>query len=219
MKRLLMASVGVAALLGAVGSATAADLRRPAPAPAYVAPPLYNWTGFYLGINGGGGWGNTDLGFGFGGANMSGGLIGGTAGYNWQNGQAVFGLETDLDWSGIKSSTGCAFGCSVENTYLGTVRGRLGYAGWDRFLPYVTGGLAYGNVQLNTGAFGSFSESNVGWTVGAGIEAALVGNLTGKIEYLYVDLGNVGCQNCGGVFAANGNFTTNVVRAGVNWRF
>ena len=80
---------------------------RPAPAPYYKAPPafipLYNWTGFYIGVNGGGGWGRStwDTAGGF---NISGGLVGGTVGYNYQYDQAVFGVEGDIDWANIKAA-------------------------------------------------------------------------------------------------------------------
>src|SRR5437868_15161607 len=111
MKRFLAAGAALVALLGLVGQAAAADLGRrgqqmPVKAP-YMAP-VYNWTGLYLGINGGGGWGRsawTSPGLTTGDFNLSGGMIGGTAGYNWQAGQAVFGLEGDIDWANIKGST------------------------------------------------------------------------------------------------------------------
>ena len=115
----------------------------PAKAPAFV-PVAYNWTGFYLGINGGYGWGSSHW-SGFGdSAEPSGGMVGGTAGYNWQGlgSPWVFGLEGDIDWTNIKgsfTSVACPTGCETKNNWLGTVRGRLGYA-LDRVMPYVTGG-------------------------------------------------------------------------------
>ena len=114
-----------------------------------VYNPIYNWTGFYVGINGGGGWGNSQW-DGINKFDVSGGLIGGTIGYNWQVGQIVVGAEGDIDWSGIKGSTNvlCAAGCETRNTWLATVRGRLGYA-FDRFLPYVTAGLAVGDINAD----------------------------------------------------------------------
>ena len=129
--------------------ASAADLPRGMPykSPAYVAQ--YNWTGFYLGINAGGGFGNSDWN-GFAISNSpSGGMIGGTAGYNWQGTGSpwVFGIEGDIDWTNIKDSTACgALNCQTKNNWLGTVRGRVGYA-LDRFLPYVTGGVAFGDIK------------------------------------------------------------------------
>ena len=105
MKRFVVAGLGFLAL--AAMPASAADLPRgsmPYKAPAYVAQ--YNWTGFYLGINGGGGWGDSDWN-GFAVSNSpSGGMIGGTAGYNWQGAGSpwVFGLEGDIDWTNIKGA-------------------------------------------------------------------------------------------------------------------
>jgi outer membrane immunogenic protein len=206
------------------GAAAAADLPRPAPqpyAPPAVYAPVYNWAGFYIGINGGGGFGSSswDL---TGGRNIDGGLVGGTAGYNFQFGQAVVGVEGDIDWADISGSTtnGCPLGCKTTDSWLSTVRGRLGYAA-DRFMPYVTGGAAFGNIQATTPGFAGASATNVGWTLGAGLEAALTRNWTGKVEYLYVDLGNFNCGlNCGaGMVTDNVSFHTNLLRAGVNYHF
>ena len=152
MKRLFLACVGVAALTGA---AAAADLYRPAPAPYYKAPayvPAYTWSGFYLGVNGGGGWGRSawDSTDGF---DTSGGLVGGTIGYNYQIGQAVVGIEGDIDWADINGTTTagpfCHSAARPATHWLSTVRGRLGYAA-DRFMPYITGGAAFGDIHATT---------------------------------------------------------------------
>jgi outer membrane immunogenic protein len=217
MRRVLLATIGLLGL--AVTSAAAADLPRampPTKAPAFI-PAVYSWNGFYLGINGGGAWGKSDW-SGFGGTDPSGGLVGVTAGYNWQSGQWVFGLEADIDWASIKGSTACgAFSCETKNNWLGTARGRLGYA-FDRVMPYVTGGAAFGDVKATQAGIGSVSDTNVGWTVGAGIEAAVIANWTAKLEYLYVDLGDVSCGSCLPV-GTNVDFRTHIVRAGLNYRF
>src|ERR1700742_4507013 len=150
MKRFVVA--GLAAGLGflalAAMPASAADLPRgqvPYKAPAYVAQ--YNWTGFYLGINGGGGFGDSNWN-GFAVSNSpSGGMIGGTAGYNWQGpgSPSVFGLGGDIDATNITDHTICgALYCQTKNVWFGTVRGRVGYS-VDRFLPFFTGGLAVGD--------------------------------------------------------------------------
>src|SRR5690554_4792716 len=135
MKRVILAGLGALAMVSMMGAANAADMARrpqamPVKAPAY-AP--YNWTGFYVGINGGGGWGNSDWSgpTGTSGTNISGGLVGGTIGYNWQMNQLVFGLEADLDWSNIQGSINtapCTSSCETRNSWLGTARGRIGYA-------------------------------------------------------------------------------------------
>ncbi len=219
MKKLLLAGVALIAL--GVASASAADIQRrqamPAKAPPYVAPP-YNWTGFYVGINGGGAWGRSDFSdpFAAGSFKTSGGLVGGTLGYNWQVGQAVLGLEGDIDWSNVRGSAICGAAltsCETKNDWLGTVRGRLGYA-FDRFMPYVTGGLAVGDIKTSIAGVGSAHDTKTGWTVGGGIEAALAGPWTAKVEYLYVDLGR-----SESVLGSDTKFNTNIVRAGLNYRF
>lgn len=230
MKRVVLASAVTLAAVSMLGAAHAADLARPMPmkAPPPFVSPAYNWTGFYAGINGGGGWGGSQWSSGPATSrtyDVSGGMVGGTLGYNWQYNQAVFGLEGDLDWTNLKGSgggAGCPVApggtCQTRNDWLGTVRGRIGYA-FDRFLPYATGGLAVGDVKARPSTGGSTSTTNAGWTVGAGLEVALSGPLTAKVEYLYADLGNASCGAavCGA--AANMNFHTNIVRAGLNYRF
>jgi outer membrane immunogenic protein len=220
MKRLFLTGISLLAL---AGTAAAADLgARPAPyykaAPVYA--PAYNWSGFYLGVNGGGDWGRTNWDR-TGGFDMSGGLVGGTIGYNYQMGQAVVGVEGDVDWSGLQGTTNnaCAPGCQTSNTWLATARGRLGYVA-GRFMPYVTGGAAFGNIKASVPGFAGNSTTNTGWTIGGGIEGALVGNWTAKVEYLYVDLGNMNCGgSCGPALANNVSFRENVLRGGINYRF
>lgn len=220
MNKAVGAAVIVCALVIA-GRADAADLSV---APLYRAPPpalAYNWSGFYLGVNGGYGWGRskwdtTDS------LNTSGGLVGGTAGFNWQAGKGVFGIEGDLDWSGLKGSTTstlCPLGCTTENSWLSTVRGRVGYS-FDTFMPYVTGGLAIGDIKASTPGFAGVSTTNTGWTIGGGLEFSLPGNWTAKAEYLHVDLGSVNCgTNCGPTTSNNVSSRSDIVRAGVNYRF
>jgi outer membrane immunogenic protein len=213
--------VACVGLLALAGGSAAADLPPYyQPGPAYN--PIYTWTGFYVGINGGGGWGRSQW-DGLDTFDVSGGLIGGTVGYNWQLGQAVLGAEGDIDWSGIKGTTTvlCPGGCETRNKWLATVRGRLGVA-FDRFLPYFTGGLAVGdiNATLPLPLLPGGSSSNAGWTVGAGLEVGLVSNVSLKAEYLYVDLGNFNCSlNCGLAPGGNVSFTTSVFRGGANLRF
>lgn len=216
MKKVLLAGVGLLAL--GVASASAADIvqrRVVEKAPAYVAAPVYNWTGFYLGINGGGGWGSSSFSGPFATSfDTSGGLIGATLGYNWQIGQLVVGLEGDIDWTNIRGSAACGLTtCETRSDWLGTVRGRLGYA-FDRFMPYITGGLAFGNVRTDIVGIGGTDSTEAGWTVGAGLEAAIAGPWTAKIEYLHVDLGS-----SGSIAGSSADYQTNIVRAGLNYRF
>ena len=222
MRRVLFATICLLALTAT--NTFAADLPRAMP--AYKAPvlvPGYNWTGFYAGINGGYGWGHSSWDT-FGTTiHPSGGLVGGTLGYNWQApGSAwVFGIEGDADWTDIKkgfTNAACPTGCQTKNNWLATVRGRVGYA-WDRVMPYLTGGLAVGDIHANQGSFAGASDTNAGWTAGAGVEAAIAANWTAKLEYLYVDLGNINCPAGSCAAPTNVDFRTHVVRAGVNFRF
>jgi outer membrane immunogenic protein len=220
MKRLLYAGVGLIALAGA---AAAADL-PPAHGPYYKAPaflPAYNWTGLYIGVNGGGAFGSSAWDT-TGSFHPTGGLVGGTIGYNYQIGPAVLGAEGDIDWSRISGSTttGCPAGCTTSDAWLSTIRGRLGYAA-DRFMPFITGGAAFGNINATTPGLPGGSATNAGWTVGAGLEFAIAGRWTAKAEYLYVDLGKFNCGvGCSaGAAVDNVSFTTNLIRGGFNYRF
>jgi outer membrane immunogenic protein len=224
MKRLCLALIGVVALAGA---ATAADLGQPQPVPYYpkaavFAPPPFSWTGFYVGINGGGGFGTSSWDT-TGSRNISGGVVGGTVGYNYQFGPWVTGLEGDVDWADINGSTtnACPPGCKTSDSWLATARGRFGYAA-DRFLPFVTAGAAFGDIQASAPGLVSSSATKTGWTVGGGLEAALTNNWTAKVEYLYVDLGsfNCGLVCSGGALATDKvSFNANLLRAGVNYKF
>ena len=228
-KRFFTSATAAAAVFGACLQVQATDMstRVPAKAPAYVpyAPvPYFNWSGLYFGLNGGGGWGrssHTDANFGnsTGEFGVSGGLIGGTLGFNYQVGSWVWGLEGDLDWAKIHGSSGPINGVNYDSylQWLSTVRGRVGYA-FDRFLPYVTGGLAVGDVKgtITSPPVTILSGTNTqaGWTLGAGVEYAFTPSLSAKAEYLYVDLGS-----STPVPGDSVELRAHVVRGGLNWRF
>lgn len=263
----VLATAAVATI--AASSAFAADM-----APRYTkAPPMaavYNWTGFYIGVNAGYSWGrsNTDaafynnatgllLGTGTAAFDMDGWVAGGQAGYNWQRERWVLGVEGDIQATGQKGSV--LFNCPgvicstntaipvanapvnvrLENKldWFATFRGRAGYTFTPTVLGYVTGGLAVGGVNGNgtiTGFTGgglpiaatfSNDDTQVGWTVGAGLEASLGGNWTGKVEYLYLDLGKF---HTTALLLANApamraefssRITDHIARVGVNYRF
>ena len=219
----LFATLFLAGGLVAAGCAAAADLSV---APLYKAPPpqatpVYNWTGFYLGVNGGGGWGRSWWQTQLTGIDLSGAQVGGTAGYNMQFGSAVLGIEGDFDWSNLKGTSGALAcpGCSTSDSWLSTVRGRAGYA-FGGVMPFVSGGLAAGDIRASAPGFGGASTTNPGWTVGGGIEIALPGNWTAKAEYLHVDLGHLNCGvNCGVGPTNNVSLHDDVVRAGINYHF
>jgi outer membrane immunogenic protein len=151
----------------------------------------------------------------------SGGVAGGTIGYNAQFGAWVLGLEGDMDWSdvsGSRSTGGCP-GCSVSNDWLSTARGRVGYA-FGSWLPYVTGGLAAGDVKGSAPGFSGATNTQIGWAAGAGVEYALSNQWSAKVEYLHVDLGNFDCGvSCGAAGTDNVSFHENLVRGGINFRF
>jgi outer membrane immunogenic protein len=227
MNRFLSGTAIVLALAAASTVASAADLPRQQPmvkAPVVAPLTAYDWTGFYIGVNGGGGWGRSEfdgLTGTLGHFDTSGWLAGATAGYNLQYGHAVFGLEGDIDWSNINGSATCVGGlatCQVQNDWLGTARGRLGWA-FDRFLPFVTGGLAVGDNKANVPGFASASTTNAGWTAGGGLEVALGSSWTAKAEYLHVDLGSFNCGTACTGTPANVDFNTNLVRGGLNFKF
>jgi len=205
--------------------------------------PVYNWGGIYYGVNGGYGFGTTQWtdpanisGLGSTGSfDMSGYVVGATLGFNYQVDAFVLGAEGDYDATGLdgkSSSAFCAnvgFGggaqCETKNTWLSTLRARIGYAA-DRVLFYGTAGGAFGNIDAGIG--GGFDKSTkAGWTAGAGVEAALADNWTARVEYLFVDLQNGSCTsggNCGvdaaGVPANDAvKFTTSMIRVGLDYKF
>jgi outer membrane immunogenic protein len=217
MKKFLIAAAGLVAL---AAPALAADM---APAPVYtkapvVVAPVYNWTGFYIGGNGGYGWtsGNTVTlvnttgvvvpGV-VGPGSASGGFGGGQIGYNWQIQRIVLGVEADIEGASIKGSSGTRVidvagdqALSNQNlNYFYTVRGRAGLA-FDRALFYVTGGFAGGHVTdsmliTNPAVPGSSatlvdSTSRTGYVVGGGVEFAFDPHWSVKGEYQYINLGS-----------------------------
>jgi outer membrane immunogenic protein len=225
MKKFLVAAV---AAVGLSGSAFAADMPVKAPmAPAYV---IYNWDGFYAGIEGGGGSmrshivvtgpGAADSGY----FSNSSGLVGGTLGWNWKvpGGPWLLGLEGDLSWTGMKASGGaCAPNCNINMNWLGTVRGRAGYVAGP-WLLYATGGLAVARIHgYQTGNF-DFTDTVPGWTFGGGVEAFVFPRWTVKAEYLYVSLNSSGGFPIGGAPAnqvGTGRTTANIYRVGLNYHF
>ena len=216
-------------LLALASPAFAADLPHPiykAPPYAPEVAPLFSWSGFYVGINGGYAWGKADVSNSLGSFTtdtQDGWLIGGTVGYNYQMGNFVLGLEGDFDYALIKGNTtntgACAAGsCEVKNTWFATARGRVGYA-MDRWLPYITGGGAFAGLKVEPSTGNSSSSTTTGWTAGAGVEYAFMPAWSAKIEYLYADLGKSTCDAsiCG--VSTDVDPKINIVRAGLNYHF
>ncbi|MCC3244221.1 outer membrane beta-barrel protein [Methylocystis sp. WRRC1] len=243
MKKTLLTAVSLAVL--AAGSAFAADLPSRKEAPVYVPPPPPPpmWTGFYAGVNIGGGWdagngnGNAWNLFGANGGvtnNMSGGVVGGgQVGYNYQiTPMFLVGVETDFQGTSMGSGmnnnnwlwgwNGRAQGTSLD--WFGTVRGRAGVTITPTLLVYGTGGFAYAGVQRNGGF--QTSATQTGWTAGGGVEWMFMPNWSAKAEYLYTDVSGGGTNNWWfqnnaglGLNSTNNHTRWNTIRAGVNYHF
>jgi outer membrane immunogenic protein len=232
-----LTTVAFAAFVGAVHPVAAADLpTRPAyaPAPMMSPTPVYNWTGIYVGLNGGYGWGSQDplnlITNRFDGASLgfSGGVFGGTAGAQIQSGHVVLGLEADIDWANMKGSgtfapsvLGVPFAAVNATTNIDwetTARARVGYA-QDNWLFYATGGFAIlGTKAAFTPALGlncgnytlvncSGTSKQFGAALGAGVEYGITQNVSAKLEYLYISAASLDVSH------------HSEIRFGVNYRF
>lgn len=261
MKKLLLALAF--ASVGA-GTTLAADLAaRPyTKALATVVTPVHNWTGFYVGVNAGGVFSQSEFDLtpspffvlpaagiradGTMGLDRTGFTGGGQAGYNWQAGKFVLGIEGDINYTDVRSSAsitratapGLNRGYTVfENSksdWLATARVRAGVTAGNA-LFYVTGGLAVGDYNFTQGSFfpdcpcgvtTSVTGTRVGWTAGGGVEYAFSPAWSLKAEYLYVDLGSASFADnlaAGGFpqasFTHNVRLTENIGRVGVNYRW
>jgi outer membrane immunogenic protein len=204
--RILTAS---AAILMLAGSASAADLvSEPPPAPVEQAAPVFTWTGFYTGLQGGGAWGNGDF-SGIGSSNMNGGLITGFAGYNWQlDNSIVLGVEGDVSYNWNEEDVGVN---SYKFDTTGSVRARVGYA-LDHALLYGAAGWTGARGKVDT-PIGSDSATFSGWTVGAGVDYAFTDNIFGRLEYRYNDYGSKD------LLGVDTDFNQNVVTVGVGFKF
>jgi outer membrane immunogenic protein len=171
--------------------------------PAMAAPPIFNWTGFYVGVSGGGGsatspWREDTTGNIEARLSGSGPILGATAGVNWQNGPWVYGGETDISWAHIWAKTTNADfpnGANSEVNWLGTARARLGYLASPTVLIYATGGLAVGRIHswYDNGpglAADNRNDTKVGLTIGGGAAFMVAPGWSVKVEYLYVDYGS-----------------------------
>lgn len=243
-RKLLKILMIAAASAGGADVAWAADLPARVYTKAPVPAAVLDWTGGYVGVNVGvavGGEGNSALNIpGFPSAETfnlaSAGALGGAqAGYNYQFGNWVVGAEADIQGIGNEKHTNCILTCNGVNSatvsqdvsWFGTVRGRVGYA-TGPILNYFTGGFAYGGVRTSDAEVlggvpaGSvaFNRTRTGYVLGSGLEAAIGGNWTAKIEYLYVDLGSTadGFVLGGTPHVLNTEVRENVFRAGVNYR-
>lgn len=222
-------------------AAMAADLpaREPAPAPVPVAAPIFTWTGFYVGVNGGYAFDYDHrhrftvsppaTAFNFGRRSDESFFIGAQAGYNYQFGSVVVGLEGDIQYTDLNNNrfrtvAGVTARSRKNTNWFGTIRPRVGFA-FNRALIYVTGGLAFGEASYRLtavdGAGNNFrmrsNDTRVGYVLGGGVEYAFTNNLTAKLEYQYIDLGNKSHRAT--VFNAGGAPNGQVARARTKWDF
>lgn len=215
--------------------------------PAYResrATPHFSWNGLYVGAHTGYGWAKPDVvnpATGGPGADPlpspSGGIAGLQIGYNAQLDRVVLGIEADFTWSAIKGSVDCfSFGCAPNGLHLfghpdlfATFTGRIGYA-FDRFLPYIKGGLFWGHEDFEQTGLGgtrciptcSGSNENWGWTIGAGGEYALTRSWSVKLEYDYMtdfDKERTVVTNGVDQNVFDESRTIRVIKLGVNYRF
>jgi outer membrane immunogenic protein len=239
MKRRFIGSFAVLGLLLAttLGAAQAADMPLKAPPP--VPMPTWSWTGFYIGADVGGDWSRDNVsptiadGGTFPRANIlkSSGVMGaGTAGYNFQSGVIVYGIEGDLGYLTIRRSQADLLG-GTEVDFIGgsglygDITGRFGLA-IDRALVYVKGGYAYynGSVMTTTAIPGftvASANFNSGWTVGVGVEYKITQDWSVKGEYLHFDFGSkIATLTSGaGVFGYTNALSVDTFKVGVNYRF
>ncbi len=214
MKKFWLGIVGWA-VLGMAAPASAADMAvKAAPLPPAPLPVIYNWSGFYIGANGG--WGDSHNCFNFvnavgtvftdGCRDGTGGVIGGQVGYRWQANQFVFGLEAQGDWADLNSRRVSALNpglsTQVKTDGIGLFTGQIGWA-WNTALLYVKGGAAvtdnHFNVLDTATGVGLVSTGSTRWggTLGVGFEYAFMPSWSFGIEYDHLWMGN-----------SNNSFTT-----------
>jgi outer membrane immunogenic protein len=215
MKKLLLVAVG-AVTLGLSAPASAADLPARTYTKAPVLAPIYDWSGFYIGINGGGGSAHTCWDLLFAGVipegchNSTGGTVGGQIGYRWQTANWVFGIEGQGNWADFSGSNigpigANPFGGATDRTRIdsfGLITGQVGYA-WNNVLGYVKGGAAVVDDKYDALTIGSGRETRWGETVGVGLEVGFAPNWSVGVEYNHIFLNdsNVTLTDPAGGFA------------------
>lgn len=230
MRNILLASAAVAALsTGAVAADLPARVPAVAPAPIFVG---VNWTGFYVGVQGGYVTSRVRHSFSNGAPTDNSdpdGFFGGIhAGYNMQSGSIVYGIEADVNASDLRGSyqnvTGLASAGSARSDWNASLRGRLGVA-FDRALIYATGGVAVAEWRYRGGpalpVTSGFNDTQVGWTIGAGIQYAINNNWSVRGEYRYTDFGDIRGALNPGFPAVNMRVSTqtHTFLAGLSYRF
>ncbi len=218
MKKLLLALI-----LGSVSTAAlAADLPSRQAPPVFVPPPIFTWTGVYVGGQIGYEWGREPV-TSF--SSEPSGVVGGAhIGYNAQFNQFVYGLEGDVNGSSYSGTARNFLGTASASTKIpvdGSIRGRVGIA-WDHYLFYATGGATFAQIKdsfLTPVGFGAASNGRVGWTVGGGVDYAITNNWSVRAEYRYTDYGRFSDQAAGVGFPLSHHSTDNRVQVGFSYRF
>jgi outer membrane immunogenic protein len=202
MKKYLLGTVALVALVATPAAAADLGARYPMKAPPPVAA-VWNWTGFYVGINGGYGWGRSrwellPAGLSEGSHDIDGGTVGGQIGYNWQIGPWVLGLEAQGNWADFSgSNVSTLFPATTNRTNVdafGLFTGKVGYA-WDNVMVYAKGGAGVQSVDYSyfttaTGVTGGTAdETRWGASVGAGFEYAFTPNWSAGLEYNHMFMG------------------------------
>jgi outer membrane immunogenic protein len=220
----------------------AAFCAAPALAAEPYAPPVYDWSGFYVGVHAGYGWADTDFDYE---ADANPGVIvpfewesdgalgGGQIGYNFQTGGFVFGVEVDVSAMDMSETVdfdalfGVGSDTVIESSFgwLATIRGRVGYA-FDNFLIYGTGGYVTGEgesegTSTSGGVTTTFSEDSDfdGWTAGGGVEVGFTENLSLKAEYLYIELDDETQRDRTDTATITTGSEAHMARIGLNYRF
>jgi len=208
MKKVLFLAAGAAmATSSAVFAADAVETIPEAPI-AIETPVVFSWSGPYLGVHGGYGWGNAEL-DGIGDQDFNGGRFGGFAGYNWQVSDGfVAGIEGDLNYDWNEENIGA--GLDGKTGLSGGIRARAGFA-FDRALLYAAGGWTATNVEVS----GAIDDDDTlhGWTIGAGLDYAFTDNMFGRAEYRYNDYGS------GDVLGTDVDFNQHVFQVGLGVKF
>jgi outer membrane immunogenic protein len=240
MKNQVIGGLAISALLLAapLSGALAADMAAKAP-PSVPLAPVYCWTGFYVGLDAGGAWARDVVsptiadGGTFPRSNTlssTGALGGGTLGYNFQAGSAVFGVEGDLGGMATGTQNGDPHGGTeidfIKGGFYADATGRLGFVASNVFLLYAKGGYAfYDGTARTTSGLPGFTVGNSGtfngWTAGGGIEYKMTANLSAKVEYLYYDFGSetATLTSAAGVFPYSNSLKINTVKIGLNYAF
>lgn len=235
--KLILAGATLSVLAGAASAGDMTD----------ITP--FDWSGPYIGLQGGHAWGENDaaaaaggevigsarsadvqLGDGNGSIAVDGFVLGLHAGYGWQSGALVLGLEGDLEYAGLRGDTDVFSGPVQAGEirhridWLGSLRARAGFA-LDRALFYATGGVATGGAKITSDdSQGNELHDNddtlLGWTAGGGLDYALTDTISARIEYRYTDLGKIDsgdADKSDGLVEADNRF--HAVRAGLSWHF